>query len=226
MKQINPFLNNQQKSTIYRSGFYILLIYSVLVTILMCKGKEMETIDVVIPEKKMEFEVKEIKDQKTVYVPKIVRQTVYEKDYEYIDSLAGEYQSLKDEMDFLLDRYAYEMDSIKKQNAFADAITIREFSQPFENDFVKINNTGLVQGKLLSLKNEVTLKERTEKASVERKRKIQIGGGAGINEALNQGYLSGSISFNTKNKGYHFDYTRLNNQNYFGGKIMFDLINF
>ena len=53
------------------------------------------------------------------------------------------------------------MDSIGKLNAYIEAITVREYSNTFEDDTIKIDTWSKVRGELLAQSNEYFIKPRT-----------------------------------------------------------------
>ena len=76
----------------------------------------------------------------TIYIPKPVRVEV---------------PTIDKQKEFIL------MDSIGKLNAYIDATTVREYSNTFEDDTIKIDTWSRVRGELLAQSNDYFIKPRT-----------------------------------------------------------------
>ena len=67
-------------------------------------------------------------------------------------------------------------DTIVKLEMYADAVAISEYSNTFEDSLSKVEIGGQVQGKVLSMYANVTVKERSIEVPAEKKRVHLLGG--------------------------------------------------
>ena len=102
--------------------------------------------------------------------------------------------------DVLASEYIESMsDSIKQLKMYLDAIQIRQFESIFEDDFLKLNIKGEVQGKVNSIFPEYEIKERV----VNVKPSLRIGLGASYIEK--KPFVSGSVLTNDFIFSYHLN---------------------
>jgi len=121
----------------YTTAICLIIIFFLL----QCEG-EKEIIEVPV---RIEVPVPGIAGKTdTIYIPKPVRVEVPEKG-----------------MDKLLDAYSATQDSLERLKMFVDAITVREYSNTFEDDTIKIDTWSKVRGELLAQSNEYFIKPRT-----------------------------------------------------------------
>lgn len=110
-------------------------------------------------------------------------------------------------------------DSIKKNNLYKDAIQLKSFNQPFENDKIKITANGLVRGTIERIEFDYEIKEQKIKVDVPAPKetflKMNLGGKIGMNKELNQFIYGANVSFEGK-KGNQTtaDYLKIGSQDY------------
>lgn len=175
-----------------------------------CNGSK-ETVLVKVPEIKNVFKIDTIEVQKTVYIPKPYKDRFNEeKLLKDIIELNEQLTLYKEELDNSIDEFTY-LDSINKVKAYADAIALREFNQPFEDEFIKIENSGYTFGTLKSLQTSYTIKEREIKFDIP-KSKINVSAGLflGNNTELSQFIYGGNLTV----KNTSINYIRIGSQNY------------
>jgi hypothetical protein len=164
-----------------------------------------------IPEIKNVFKTDTIEKQVTIYVPRPFKdRSNEEKLLNDISELNEQLNLYKEELDNAIDEFTY-LDSINKVKAYADAIALREFNQPFEDEFIKIENSGYTFGTLKSLQTSYTIKEREIKVDIP-KSKINVSAGLflGNNTELSQFIYGGNLTV----KNTSINYIRIGSQNY------------
>lgn len=181
-----------------------------------CNNANPSTITVRTPEVKGEFKTDTIEIQKTIYVPKtIVDRANEQKLKNDISSLNTQLELYKEELYNAIDEFTY-LDSINKIKAYAEAIALREFNQPFEDEFIKINNSGYTFGTLKSLATSYTIKPQEVKVAVPQlKYRILVGAGAGINKELNQGIYKVNLGYQNKAANiYRISFSQIGTQQF------------
>ena len=120
---------------------------------------------------------------------------------EQIDKLLTENQKL---IELFSEKPAAEKDSLYKE-----AIKLNEFSQTFDDDKVKIDVSGIAQGKVKTIKADYFIKPQKIDVEVKQKQRIfalKLGGEYGNSLELNKGVFKGNIEFENK-KGNSFSYS-------------------
>jgi hypothetical protein len=164
--------------------------------------------NVKVPEIKNVFKTDTIEVQKTVYVPRPFKnRSNEEKLLNDISELNEQLTLYKEELDNAIDEFTY-LDSINKVKAYADAIALREFNQPFEDDFIKIENSGYTFGALKSLSTSYTIKEREIKVDIPKT--VSAGLFLGNNTELSQFIYGANLTI----KNTSINYIRIGSQNY------------
>ena len=176
-----------------------------------CDKSEPSFATVKVPEVKGEFKTDTIEVQKTVYIPKPFKDHSNEEKLKNdISSLNTQLELYKEELDNAIDEFTY-LDSINKINAYADAIALREFNQPFEDDFIKIENSGYTFGTLKSLKTSYIIKEREVSVKVPKTYfKMSLGAFGGSNTDLNQWIYGANLTANKTS----INYIRIGSENF------------
>ena len=120
---------------------------------------------------------------------------------EQIDKLLTENQKL---IELFSEKSTSEKDSLYKE-----AIKLNEFSQTFDDDKVKIDVSGIAQGKVKTIKADYFIKPQKIDVEVKQKQRIfalKLGGEYGNSLELNKGVFKGNIEFENK-KGNSFSYS-------------------
>lgn len=164
-----------------------------------------------VPEIVGEFKTDTIYKQSTVYIPKPFKDRSNEEKLKNdISSLNTQLELYKEELDNAIDEFTY-LDSINKVKAYAEAIALREFNQPFEDDFIKIENSGYTFGTLKSLKTSYIIKEREVSVKVPKTYfKISLGAFGGSNTDLNQWIYGANLTANKTS----INYIRIGSENF------------
>ena len=120
---------------------------------------------------------------------------------EQIDKLLAENQKL---VELFSEKSEAEKDSLYKE-----AIKLNEFSQTFDDEKVKIDVSGITQGKVKVIKADYFIKPQKIDVEVKQKQRIfalKLGGEYGNSIELNKGVFKGNIEFENK-KGNSFSYS-------------------
>ena len=125
-------------------------------------------------------------------------------------------QVYKDELDFAVDRFAHEKDSLQRLIMFQEAISLKSFTTKFEDEFLKLEMEGIVSGELKELTPHYTIKPQKIDVKVpEVKFRLLAGGGFGINKELNQTLYKANLGYQVKSGNiYRLSYLNVNNQAY------------
>lgn len=120
---------------------------------------------------------------------------------------------------------AYEQEFVyassdKKDSLYKDAIQLKAFNQPFENDKIKINASGLVRGTIEKIRFDYEVKEQKINIEVPKPKetflKINAGANIGINKELKQLAYGFNISFEgKKGNAILLNHLKIKDQNYF-----------
>ena len=190
-----------------------------LIMFLFMKKCDSGTTTVSIPEKKGTFEA--VKPTHKEVTPLKIGQKLSKNDKSEIARLKSMYNFSQNEIDSLLNENAVltsQLTNLKVPDTIVKEIeaklSLKEFSQTFEDSVVKIDALGLVSGVVQRLALNYTVK----KQSVQIKNPIVILAGAsvGINKELNQGSIQGNLILqNRKNKQFTASYLRVENQQYY-----------
>lgn len=137
------------------SALFPYIVILILFGVIWFQGCERETVTVKVPEIVREF------DTITEFVYLEHRDTVfvYEDKWREIEVEIPNPVNQQ-----LVDLYQSAQDSIGRLNIFIDAVMERQFQQTFEDDHLIGNVSGTVQGRLLGLTLDYTIKERTIEA--------------------------------------------------------------
>ena len=120
---------------------------------------------------------------------------------EQIDKLLVENQKL---VELFSEKPAAEKDSVYKE-----AIKLNEFSKTFDDENVKIDVSGIAQGKVKTIKTDYFIKPQKIDVEVKQKQRIfalKLGAEYGNSIELNKGVFKGNIEFENK-KGNSFSYS-------------------
>lgn len=153
-----------------------LLIAGLILLVLYLFNRPKEIVTVRIP-----AVTNELKSQPPVYLQPELKVTTVRWEAHNIEVKAeGRTNTL------LLEKYKDSLTTLKERfEMYVDAVTIREFSNTFEDEYLKLTISGEVQGKLNYLKPDYTIKEREVEVAVPEKRfGIGIYGGYGISNGL------------------------------------------
>lgn len=209
-------------------GLAILLLLSLwLLGKFSCENKIPATVDVAIPATTGKFEAVKPKQEviakkgnHIVGINKKVLEKMTDKEREFfqfqIDSLLS--LTTAYEQEFV---YA---SSDKKDSLYKKSIQLKSFSQPFENDKIKITANGLVRGTIEKISFDYTIKEQKIKVDLlpekEVKFRLLAGGGFGIDKALSQPiYNAGSGWQNKKGNVFILDVSKIGNTDYYSAKV-------
>lgn len=156
----------------------------------------------------------------TNHSEKIVHDTVYipkgTKGNTIIPTNSDSLQVYKDELDFAVDRFAYEKDSLQKLLLFKNAISLKSFTTNFEDDFLKLELNGIVSGELKEVTPTYTIKSQKVDVKVpEVKFRLLAGGGFGVNKEFNQTLYKANIGWQKQSGNvYRVSYLNVNGQPY------------
>lgn len=188
---------------------------------LLMKQCDNGTTTVSIPERKGKFEAVTPTHKEVKVTPLKNGQKLSKNDKSEIARLKSMYNFSQNEIDSLLNENAVltsQLTNLKVPDTIVKEIeaklSLKEFSQTFEDSVVKIDALGLVSGVVQRLALNYTVK----KQSVQIKNPIVILAGAsvGINKELNQGAIQGNLILqNRKNKQFTASYLRVENQQYY-----------
>lgn len=120
---------------------------------------------------------------------------------EQIDKLLAENQKL-------IELFSEKPDA-EKDSVYKEAIKLNEFSQTFDDDKVKIDVSGIAQGKVKTIKANYFIKPQKIDVEVKQKQRIfalKLGAEYGNSIELNKGVFKGNIEFENK-KGNSFSYS-------------------
>ena len=198
-----------------------------LIMFLLMKKCDNRTTTVSIPEKKGKFEavkpkhkaieIKKIDNSVGVATTKKTRGAVYQSEIARLKSM---YNFSQNEIDSLLNENAVltsELTNLKVPDTIVKEIekklSLKEFSQTFEDSIIKADVTGLVSGEVKRLALNYTTKKQS--VSVKKPIVIMLGASAGINKELNKGVVQANAVYqNRKNKQFTASYLRVDNQQY------------
>jgi hypothetical protein len=179
---------------------------AILLFVLWFKGcsQEPTTVPVTIPEISGEFEPQEpiyIKGKDSVITRWETREIKTQNPVN--DSLALAYQEVKD--------------SLERYKMYLTAIQIRDFSNTYEDEFVKFHLTGQVQGELNWIKPNYTIKERKIDVPVpQMKFRLLAGAEIGNNLLLNDFRWKANLGLqNAKGNIFRLGYGKEALQDYF-----------
>lgn len=183
-----------------------------LILFLKCCGEDQEE-TIIIPEKKGSFETEKPKyvDRDTTYIIKW-----------YSDTIPDSIEIPNPVNDSLITQYLNVKDSLDRFKLYIEAIQIRRFSNIFEDSLLKLTINGEVQGQLLSIQPDYTIKEQLVKHNPkETVLRIFLGGEVETNENLDKNDYSLNLSLQNRKKAiYGFGYARQHGENYF--KVRYD----
>jgi len=199
-----------------------LMLSLVLLGKFSCEPATPATVEVTIPATTGKFETvkpkQEIvtkKDNHFAGTNKMVLEKMSNKEREFfqfqLDSLISLNESLVKEFENLSE--------IEKADKFKDAIQLKSFNEPFENDKIKINARGLVRGTIESIGFDYEIKEQKINVEAPKQKetflKMNAGANIGINKDLNQLVYGLNVNFEGK-KGNQTvaNYMRVSNQDY------------
>jgi len=195
----------------WTKAFAITTVILLLIVLMKNCNQSNEPVLVKVPEIKNVFKTDTIEKQVTIYVPKPYKdRSNEEKLLNDIIELNEQLTLYKEELDNAIDEFTY-LDSINKVKAYADAIALREFNQPFEDEFIKIENSGYTFGTLKSLQTSYTIKQREIKVDIAKSKKnVSAGLFLGNNTELSQFIYGGNLTL----KNTSINYIRIGSQNY------------
>lgn len=199
----------QELNRFYRMLKWVGVIgFAILIGILLrkCKGDpSVTTQKVTTKEVKGSFKPTEPKNtviENNYYVNGKKQPSSNDKFYqEQIDKLLAENQKL---VELFMAQSTEGKDSIYKES-----IKLNEFSQTFDDDKVKIDVSGIAQGKVKTIKADYFIKPQKIDVEVKQKQRIfalKLGGEYGNSLELNKGVFKGNIEFENK-KGNSFSYS-------------------
>ena len=145
---------------------------------------------------------------------------------ENTDTLSSMLQVYKDELDFAVDRYNHETDSLKKLLMFKDVIALKSFKSNFEDKYLKLELNGYTaNGELKEITPTYTIKpQKIEMKIPEVKFRLLAGGGFGINKELNQTLYSANLGFQNKSGTiYRVGVLNVNDQQFFTAQVDFSV---
>lgn len=121
-------------------------------------------------------------------------------------------------------------DSVKKNNLYKEAIQLKSFNQPFENDKIKINASGLVRGTIESIGFDYEIKEQKINVEIPRQKetylRVLVGGGFGMNKELNQPVWKANLGFqNKKGNIIRGSFQKIGSQDYYLAEYDFSILN-
>ena len=200
-----------------------------LIMFLLMKKCDNGTTTVSIPEKKGKFEAVKPKHKKIAIkqADKVsnstpLKNSTYAKNAQVqIARLKSMYNFSQNEIDSLLNENAVltsELTNLKVPDTIVKEIekklSLKEFSQTFEDSIIKADVTGIVVGEVKKLALNYTRKEML--GQIKKPVIIMLGASAGINKELNKGVVQANAIYqNRKNKQFTVSYLRVNNQQYY-----------
>ena len=199
----------QELNRFYRMLKWVIVIgFAILIGILLrkCKGEpSVATQKVTTKEVKGSFKPTEPKNtviENNYYVNGKKQPASNDKFLqEQIDKLLVENQKL---VELFSEKPAAEKDSVYKE-----AIKLNEFSQTFDDEKVKIDVSGIAQGKVKVIKADYFIKPQKIDVEVKQKQRVfalKLGAEYGNSIELNKGVFKGNIEFENK-KGNSFSYS-------------------
>ena len=199
----------QELNRFYRMLKWVIVIgFAILIGILLRKCKvepSVTTQKVTTKEVKGSFKPTEPKNtviENNYYVDGKKQLSSNDKFYqEQIDKLLAENQKL-------IELFSEKPDA-EKDSVYKEAIKLNEFSQTFDDDKVKIDVSGIAQGKVKTIKADYFIKPQKIDVEVKQKQRIfalKLGGEYGNSLELNKGVFKGNIEFENK-KGNSFSYS-------------------
>ena len=179
------------------------IIIAVLAAVLWFKGCEKETIKVKVPEVIGDFE-----PQKPEYI--IEKDTVYITKWKTKTNTI-EVPTKNPVNDSLVLAYQQAQDSLERFKQYLEAIQIRSFSNTFEDEYLDLTISGKVQGKLLSLKPDYKIKERTIETEAPTNLRLLAGFEIGNSTLFNDFRYKVNIGLqNASGNIYRFGYAKEN----------------
>jgi hypothetical protein len=198
--------------------YVIILVLSILLFFKGCGSKDPEVIKVKVPEVSGEFEPVPPEYVPTPEVPYVIewKERRIEIPNPVNDSLLKAYRDAQ-----------AENDSLKQMLLFLDAIQLREFSNTFEDEYLKLTVSGQVQGKLNYIKPTYTIKSRTlEIEEPQTNLRLLAGFEIGANDKLSEFPLKLNLGMqNAKGNILKASWMRLNGENFYLGGYDFSILN-
>lgn len=133
------------------------------------------------------------------------------------DSLSSMLQVYKDELDFAVDRYNHETDSLKKLLMFKNVIALKSFKSNFEDKYLKLELNGYTaNGEVKEITPTYTIKPQKVDVKIpDLKFRLLAGGGFGTNRDFNQVLYKANIGWQKKSGNvYRVAYLNVNGQSY------------
>lgn len=198
--------------------YIIIAILAIILFFKGCGSKDPETIKVKVPEVTGEFEKQEPDYEPVPEIPYVIqwKERTIEIPNPVNDSLVKIYQQAM-----------AENDSLKQMLLYLDAIQLRNFSNDFEDEYLKLTVSGQVQGKLKYIKPEYTIKERTvEVDDPETSLRFLAGFEFGANEGISTFPLKANLRMqNAKGNILSGSFMRLGDQNFYLVGFDFSILN-
>lgn len=192
-------------SQLIKTGLAI--IFGIIITLWYKSCHEnIEIVEVVVPEKPGTFE-----PQKPIYIYK--KDTLYVNKWITKDSII-EVVLNNPVNDSLDNAYKDAMSEIERYKMYISSIQIKDFRNTFEDQFLRIDVTGQVQGDLKFIKSDYLIKERTIPISIKKDpRRFLIG--THIQTSLSDFNYSLNIGLqDRKGSIYRLGYARMYHSNY------------
>lgn len=210
------------KSYITWYSLLITVAFAILLFIINCEG-ETSTVQVTTPEVKGTLPTNRGTAivQKPIYFPSgktgIPKNPKNSDISENSDSLSSMLQVYKDELDFAVDRYNHETDSLKKLLMFKNVIALKSFKSNFEDKYLKLELNGYTaNGEVKEITPTYTIKPQKVDVKIpELKFRLLAGGGFGVNRDFNQVLYKANIGWQKKSGNvYRVAYLNVNGQSY------------
>lgn len=173
--------------------YMVIVILIILLWFKSCGG-ESQTTTVTIPAVKGTIVKTEIKHD-TIYKENKVVKRIVEVD----PRMEKEIESLVNENTSLMSDFFATKDSLKQAQLYADAIKIKTFSTPYEDEFLKGTMNGVVRGEVKALLLDYEIKERKIDVPIKEKKFALLAGvEVGNTKQLNDFSAKANVGFQNK----------------------------
>lgn len=192
-----------------------------LIMFLCMKQCDNGTTTVSTPERKGKLSAVKPVHKEVKVTPLKNGQKLSKNDKSEIARLKSMYNFSQNEIDSLLNENAVltsQLTNLKVPDTIVKEIeaklSLKEFSQTFEDSVVKIDALGLVSGVVQRLALNYTVKKQS--VQIKNPIVIMLGASAGINKELNKGVVQANAIYqNRKQKQFTVSYLRVDNQQYY-----------
>ena len=151
-------------------------------------------------------------------IPKWSNSTTLKKEKNFlqieIDKLISESETKQKDFDKLFETSTFKNDSLQKL-LYAQAIQLNSFHETIDNDTVRIDAIGIMEGKIKTLKIDWKVKEKKITVPIKAKIGVYLGSELGANKDLNQFTYKANLGIqNKKGTIYRASYQRIANEDF------------